>query len=88
MGKLNDTYATDAEVDAAKTALVGTATTANTILWAKKAADDAAAAASQNATDISDLRDDVMSKMQAADAMIYKGTVANADSLPEVADNV
>ena len=88
MGKLNDTYATDAEVDAAKTALVGTATTANTILWAKKAADDAAAAASQNATAINDLKDDVKSKMQAADAMIYKGTVADADSLPEVADNV
>lgn len=88
MGKLNDTYATDAEVDAAKTALVGTATTANTILWAKKAADDAAAAASQNATAISDLTDHVKSQMQAADAMIYKGTVADADSLPEVADNV
>ena len=35
----------DSDVAAAKTALVGAAGTANTILWAKKAADDAATAA-------------------------------------------
>jgi hypothetical protein len=78
--------ATDLELAAAKTAVLGTNTDgsnyAGTVKGAYDAAAEAAAAAGRAQQAANDVQDNIVSKMQAADAMQYKGTVASASALP------
>lgn len=82
---LDKTYATDAELDTATKTILGTDEGGQvfngTVLTvngkAEKNADDIA----ELQDDVDELRDDLLSKIQTADAMIYRGTVATANDL-------
>jgi hypothetical protein len=81
-----NSLATDIELADTATAILGTTDTganyAGTVKGAYEAAAEAAQAAGRAQQAAKDVQDNIVSKMQAADAMQYKGTVASASALP------
>lgn len=78
VNNLNDNYATDEELEEAANALVGTATTENTILWAKNAADSAATTAAQGVSDAAAAQSTANNALSIAQAAVTDGELANA----------
>ena len=79
ISKLNDTFATDSELTDAKKAVLGVE--ADGTIYTGTVKDNAAAITGLRGT-VEGLENTIESKMQAADAMQYKGTVKAASELP------
>jgi hypothetical protein len=82
VNSLGDTYATDAELNAAKEAILGVNHT-GTVKEAAAAAATAQAGVNANAAAIEALAARVTTEIQTADALVYVGTVSAASGLPK-----
>lgn len=78
---LGDTYATDTELSNGLAGVRGNTT--ETVASVNTKVGNNTTNIANNATAIKNLEDKLTSELQAADAMIYKGTIDSADDLPD-----
>lgn len=90
ISKLDDTYATDDELKTAKEAILGKNSDGKVSNETVQSVYDKAAQNESDINDLSDeideLRDDLLGKIQTADAMVYRGTVNASSALPTTAE--
>jgi hypothetical protein len=88
--EIANTYATKTEAQdyATKAAAAVRGSTTETVASVDAKAEQNKTDIAANAAEIENVRADLLDKMQEADAMQYKGIVANANALPKISDGV